>query len=104
MGGFVANIGYALVLLAKNKNFHNYTDKGCGVGYAKSALTGIAWYAALGVYGIASVAEVAMTDPSGKIIVTLETRDEDEIVAAMNAMQRFDGVVNVALVFHQSDA
>ncbi|MFQ8431485.1 chaperone NapD [Amaricoccus sp. W119] len=51
-----------------------------------------------------SVAEVAMTDPSGKIIVTLETRDEDEIVAAMNAMQRFDGVVNVALVFHQSDA
>jgi L-rhamnose-H+ transport protein len=55
MGGFVANIGYALVLLAKNKNFHNYTDKGCGVGYAKSALTGIAWYAALGVYGIATV-------------------------------------------------
>lgn len=51
-----------------------------------------------------SVAEVAMTDPTGKIIVTLETRDEDEIVAAMNAMQRFEGVVNVALVFHQADA
>ena len=28
-----------------------------------------------------------MTDPTGKIVVTLETRDEDEIVAAMNAMQ-----------------
>ena len=51
-----------------------------------------------------SVAEVAMSDPSGKIVVTLETRDEDEIVAAMNAMQRMTGVVSVALVFHQTDA
>ena len=50
------------------------------------------------------VAEVAMTDPTGKIVVTLETRDEDEIVAAMNAMQRMTGVVSVALVFHQTDA
>lgn len=50
------------------------------------------------------VAEVAMTDPSGKIIVTLETRDEDEIVAAMNVTQRLEGVVSVALVYHQSDA
>ena len=45
-----------------------------------------------------------MTDPTGKIVVTLETRDEDEIVAAMNAMQRMAGVVSVALVFHQTDA
>ena len=51
-----------------------------------------------------SVAEVAMTDPSGKIVVTLETRDEGEIVAAMNAMQRMSGVVSVALVFHQTEA
>lgn len=53
--------------------------------------------------GRLSVAEVAMTDPTGKVIVTLETRDEDEIVAAMNAMQRLSGVVSVALVFHQTD-
>ena len=45
-----------------------------------------------------SLAEVAMTDPSGKLVVTLETRNEDEIVAAMNAMQRMRGVVSVALV------
>jgi nitrate reductase NapAB chaperone NapD len=51
------------------------------------------------------VAEVAAADPAtGKLVVTLETRDEDEIVAAMNAMQRMAGVVSVALVFHQTDA
>ena len=52
------------------------------------------------------IAEVALTDiPTGKIVVALETRDEDEIVAAMNAMQRMSGVVSVALVFHHhSDA
>jgi nitrate reductase NapD len=51
-----------------------------------------------------SVAEVAMSDPSGKVVVILETRDEDEIVAAMSAMQRIDGVVSVALVYHQTEA
>ena len=46
-----------------------------------------------------------MSDPpSGKIVVTLETRDEDEIVAAMNALQRMTGVVSVALVYHQTEA
>lgn len=51
------------------------------------------------------IAEVALTDAAtGKIVITLETRDEDEIVAAMNAIQRMDGVVNVALVFHHIDA
>jgi len=52
-----------------------------------------------------SVAEVAMTDlATGKLVVALETRDEHEIVAAMNAMQNLPGVVSVALVFHQTDA
>ena len=51
-----------------------------------------------------SVAEVAMTDPSGKIVVTLETLNEDEVVAAMNAMQNMSGVVSVALVYHQTEA
>lgn len=51
------------------------------------------------------IAEVALTDTAtGKIVVALETRDEDEIVAAMNAMQRMSGVVSVALVFHHTDA
>jgi nitrate reductase NapD len=51
-----------------------------------------------------SVAEVAMSAPSGKLVVTLETHNEDEIVAAMNAMQHMDGVVSVALVYHQTEA
>ena len=51
-----------------------------------------------------SVAEVALSDASGKIVVTLETRDEDEIVAAMTAIQQMRGVVSVALVFHHTDA
>ena len=51
------------------------------------------------------IAEVALCDAAtGKIVVTLETRNEDEIVAAMNAMQGMGGVVNVALVFHHTDA
>lgn len=50
------------------------------------------------------IAEVAMAATSGKIVVTLETRDEDEIVGAMGAMERMRGVVSVALVFHQTDA
>jgi nitrate reductase NapAB chaperone NapD len=51
-----------------------------------------------------SVAEISLSDPSGKIIVTLETRDEDEVVAAMDAIQGMAGVVSVALVFHQTEA
>ena len=54
--------------------------------------------------GRLSVADVALSDPSGKIVVTLETRDEDEIVAAMAALQRMAGVVSVALVYHQTEA
>lgn len=50
------------------------------------------------------VADVAASDRFGKIIVALETRDEDELVAAMNAMQQMLGVVSVALVYHQIEA
>jgi nitrate reductase NapD len=49
-------------------------------------------------------AEVAISDPSGKIVVTLETDDEDAIVGAMNSIQRMAGVVSVALVYHQTEA
>jgi nitrate reductase NapD len=54
--------------------------------------------------GALPAAEVALSDPSGKIVVTLETLDEGEIVSAMNAIQRLAGVVSVALVYHQSEA
>jgi nitrate reductase NapD len=53
--------------------------------------------------GALRTAEVALSDPSGKIVVTLETRDQNEIVDAMNAMQRISGVVSVALAYHQTE-
>ena len=49
-------------------------------------------------------AEVAVADPSGRIVVTLETPDEGEIVQALTDIQLFEGVVSAALVFHQTDA
>jgi nitrate reductase NapD len=60
--------------------------------------------AVIGRINALSIAEVALSDTSGKIVVTLETLNEDEIVAAMNAMQRMSGVVSVALVYHQTEA
>jgi nitrate reductase NapD len=48
-------------------------------------------------------AEIALSDPSGKLVVTLDTESEDEIVAAMSAMQHMEGVVSAALVFHQAE-
>ncbi|WP_251860026.1 L-rhamnose/proton symporter RhaT [Clostridium sp. Marseille-Q2269] len=53
-GGFIANFGYALYLLIKNRNFGNYVEKGCGTGYFKVIITGLMWFAALGVYGKAT--------------------------------------------------
>jgi len=53
--------------------------------------------------GAIEIAEVAHMDPVGKIIVTLETTNEFEIVQALTDMQLLDGVVNASLVFHQID-
>ncbi|NRB19047.1 MAG: chaperone NapD [Rhodobacteraceae bacterium] len=49
------------------------------------------------------LAEVAMTDPSGKIIITLETGNQSQIIEAMTQLQLLDGVVNASLVYHQTD-
>jgi nitrate reductase NapD len=54
--------------------------------------------------GALNAAEVALSDASGKIVVTLETTDEAEIVGAMSAMQHMNGVVSVALVYHLSES
>jgi len=48
-------------------------------------------------------AEVAHTDDQGRIIVTLETTDEAEIVQALTDIQSLAGVVNASLVYHQTD-
>lgn len=50
------------------------------------------------------VAEIAHTDASGKIIVTLETPDESAIVQALTDIQLLDGVVSAALVYHHAEA
>lgn len=54
-GGFIANFGYALYLLFKNKTFNTYTGKDCNKGYIKVLLTSFMWYAALAIYGKATV-------------------------------------------------
>lgn len=48
-------------------------------------------------------AEVAMTDPAGKIVVAMETDSEQAIVDALDRIQVLEGVVSAALVYHQMD-
>jgi periplasmic nitrate reductase NapD len=45
---------------------------------------------------------VALTDPTGKVIVTLETGCEKKIVEHMNTLSLIDGVVSAALVYHET--
>ncbi|MGI9400940.1 MAG: chaperone NapD [Rhizobiaceae bacterium] len=47
------------------------------------------------------VAEIALRGPGGKLIVTLETPDESEMVDALTKIQLMPGVVSAALVYHQ---
>jgi nitrate reductase NapD len=44
--------------------------------------------------------EIHAQDPSGKLILTLETADEAVIVEHMNAIYGIRGVLSAALVFH----
>lgn len=53
-GGFLANFGYAIIKLMKNKSYVNYTQPGCGKAYFKVLLTSFVWFAALAVYGKAT--------------------------------------------------
>jgi nitrate reductase NapD len=54
--------------------------------------------------GSIAAADVALTDDVGRIIVTLETDDESEIVNHLNSLSLVDGVVSAALVYHQAEA
>lgn len=47
-------------------------------------------------------ADTPVTDPSGKIIVTLETASEAAIVDQLNTLSLLDGVVSAALVYHET--
>jgi nitrate reductase NapD len=46
----------------------------------------------------------APAESGGKLIVTLETTSEGEIVARMNEMSVLPGVLSAALVFHHVEA
>lgn len=46
------------------------------------------------------IAELAVSGPAGKLIVTLETPDESAMVQALTDIQLMPGVVSAALVYH----
>lgn len=48
------------------------------------------------------VTEIAHSDPSGKMIVTLETENERDMVEAMTAIQLMPGVASAALAYHHA--
>ncbi len=50
-GAFVMNALYTLFLLFKNNSWHTYKLAGAGKAYMWAILTGLLWFAALGVYG-----------------------------------------------------
>lgn len=49
------------------------------------------------------IADIAHAGDNGKVIVTLETENESQIVQALTDIQLIEGVVSAALVFHQVD-
>lgn len=48
--------------------------------------------------------EIPLQDANGKIIVTLETTSESEIVSSLTDLQLLDGVASAALIYHQTEA
>lgn len=51
LGAFIMNGGYALIKLIKNKSFSSFGTEKSGKAYMWAVLSGIFWFAALGVYG-----------------------------------------------------
>ncbi|MEX0346582.1 MAG: chaperone NapD [Rhizobiaceae bacterium] len=48
------------------------------------------------------IAEIAVRGPGGKLIVTLETGEEQSMVQALTDIQLMPGVASAALVYHQT--
>lgn len=48
--------------------------------------------------------EVHGISPEGKMIVTIETEDDDGNVAAYELIGRLDGVMSAAMVYHQTES
>lgn len=47
--------------------------------------------------------EVHAPDPKGKFILLLETSNEQEILAAIDRIQGFNGVLTATMVYHEID-
>lgn len=47
-----------------------------------------------------AIADIAVRDPSGKLIVTLESESEAAMVQALTDIQLLPGVASAALVYH----
>lgn len=47
--------------------------------------------------------EVAASDPSGKLVVVLETSDESDVTAFANELSLMSGTLSANLVFHHID-
>lgn len=54
-GGFIANFGYALVMMIKNRSYRDFTAEGSSKAYVKAIITSFVWYFALGFYAKATV-------------------------------------------------
>ena len=46
--------------------------------------------------------EVALHDPSGKLVLMMETTDEAAIAETLTRLQLMDGVASAALVYHHN--
>lgn len=58
----------------------------------------------VGEIGEIAIADIAVRDPSGKLIVTLETESEAAMVQALTDIQLLPGVASAALVYHHVTA
>lgn len=54
--------------------------------------------------GALGCVEVHATSPAGKLVVTLEADDDRGMADAYESLGRMDGVLSVALVFHQTES
>lgn len=56
--------------------------------------------------GLATLAgvEVHAISPEGKLIVTIETDDDDGNVATYQCIGQLDGVMSAAMVYHQTES
>lgn len=48
--------------------------------------------------------EVHAASPEGKLIVTIETESDRETIAAYESLERTEGVLSAAMVYHQVES